>query len=54
MGAICCAQDYDANNGKVATNAAEDNGVDDFRDYSVRNEYQILKKHNKSHRNIKN
>ncbi len=54
MGAICCAQEDDAKNGKIAGRAVEDDGIDDYRDYNDRKEFQILKKKNRSNKNINN
>ena len=54
MGAICCAQEDDAKNGKIAGRAVEDDGIDDYRDYNDRKEFQILKKKNRSNKNITN
>ena len=52
MGAICCTQEEDAKNGKVAAKAVEDDGIDDYRDYGERKEFQILKRKNRSSKNI--
>ena len=54
MGAICCAQEDEAKNGKIAGKVVEEEGIDDYRDYNDRNEFQILKRKNRSNKNITN
>ena len=54
MGAICCAQEDDAQNGKISGKVVEEDGIDDYRDYNDRNEFQILKRKNRSNKNITN
>ena len=54
MGAICCAQEDDAKNGKISGKVLEEDSIDDYRDYNDRNEFQILKRKNRSNKNIIN
>ena len=54
MGAICCAQEDDAKNGKISGKVVEEDSIDDYRDYNDRNEFQILKRKNRPNKNIIN